>query len=79
MLFAATASANDAAYFTSGNQLIPVKETDISIRKEILTIGLQDDGKADVTVYYEFILRTTMTTNFMPMVFTRTSSISPSR
>ncbi len=54
MLFAATASANDAAYFTSGNQLIPVKETDISIRKEILTIGLQDDGKADITVYYEF-------------------------
>lgn len=54
MLFAATASANDAAYFTSGNQFIPVKETDISIRKEILTIGLQDDGKADVTVYYEF-------------------------
>ena len=54
-LLCCTASmANDAAYFTSGNQLIPIAETDISIRKEILTIGLQDDGLAAITVYYEF-------------------------
>jgi len=46
--------ANDGVYFTSGNQLIPLIETDISIRKEILTIGLQDDGFANITVYYEF-------------------------
>lgn len=46
--------ANDGVYYTSGNQLIPVKETDISVKKEILTISLQDDGFAKVDVYYEF-------------------------
>ena len=29
-----TASANDGAYYTSGNHLIPINETDISIKKK---------------------------------------------
>ncbi|MBR5068434.1 MAG: YARHG domain-containing protein [Bacteroidales bacterium] len=54
MLGLSSTLANDGVYFTSGNQLIPLLETDISIRKEVLTIGLQDDGNAHVDVYYEF-------------------------
>ena len=46
--------ANDGVYYVSGNQLVPLKETDISVKKEILTISLQDDGMAKVDVYYEF-------------------------
>lgn len=46
--------ANDGVYYVSGNQLFPMQETDISVRKEILTISLGDDGMADVDVYYEF-------------------------
>lgn len=53
--FAFTAKANDGVYFTSGNQLIPLVETQISVAKEILTISLKDDGTADVDVYYEFM------------------------
>ena len=46
--------ANAGVYYTAGNQLVPLAETDISIKKEILTISLQDDGFAHVDVYYEF-------------------------
>lgn len=46
--------ANDGSYFASGNQLIPLQETHISVKKEILTIHLKDDGTAEVDVYYEF-------------------------
>lgn len=52
-LFALTASANDGVYYTSGNQIVPMQETDIRVTKEILTINLGDDGMADVDVYYE--------------------------
>lgn len=59
MLFAAllcgeTAWANDGVYFTSGSFLIPVKETDISAKKEILTITICKDGYAIVDVDYTF-------------------------
>ena len=30
--------ANDGAYYASGNHLIPITETDISVKKEILTL-----------------------------------------
>lgn len=46
--------ANDSEYFTSGNQLVPLVETNISISKEILTITIGDDSYANVDVYYEF-------------------------
>ena len=55
MLAAGKASANDGVYFTSGSLLVPIHETDIAVKKEILTISLCDDGMAHVTVDYEFM------------------------
>lgn len=46
--------ANDGVYFTSGSFLVPVKETDISAKKEILTITICKDGFAEVDVDYTF-------------------------
>lgn len=46
--------ANDGAYFASGNQLIPIFETDISVQKEILSIKKIRKSYVEVTVYYEF-------------------------
>ena len=45
--------ANDGVYYTSGNQLIPINETEISVKKEVLDITRQDD-KMRIHVYYEF-------------------------
>ena len=47
------AKANDGVFYASGNQLVPVTETDISVRKEVLTINRVDDH-LEVTVYYKF-------------------------
>jgi len=46
--------ANDGAFRVNGNQLIPMYETDISVRKEILTNKRNADRQAQITVYYEF-------------------------
>lgn len=46
--------SNDGAFRAAGNQLIPMYETDISVKKEILTINRISAGKASITVYYEF-------------------------
>lgn len=46
--------ANDGVYFASGNFLVPIKETDISAKKEILEITLCKDSFATVTVDYTF-------------------------
>lgn len=46
--------ANDGAYFASGNQLIPILESDISVKKEILTLKKVRNQVIEVTVYYEF-------------------------
>lgn len=46
--------ANDGSFYASGNQLIPVFETDVSIKKEILTLKKIRDQWIEVTVYYEF-------------------------
>ena len=40
--------ANDGAFYVNGSTLVPVKETDISILKEILTITIGDDDYATV-------------------------------
>lgn len=40
------AMANDGVYFTSGSFLVPVKETDISVTKEVLTITIGKDSFA---------------------------------
>ena len=47
------ATANDGVFYASGNQLIPITETDISVKKEVLTINRVGDH-IEVTVYYEF-------------------------
>lgn len=47
------AKANDGVYYTSGNQLIPINETEISVKKEVLDITRQDQ-QIQVHVYYEF-------------------------
>ena len=46
--------ANDGVYYTSGNFLVPLKETDISAKKEVLEITLCKDSFATVTVDYTF-------------------------
>lgn len=46
--------ANDGAFFAKGNQLIPISETNISVKKEILTLKKVMNQHIEVTVYYEF-------------------------
>ena len=60
-LTALVAVANDSMWFTSGNQLVPMQATDISVAKEILTITLPENcddknisHRVLVDVYYEF-------------------------
>jgi len=43
---------NDGAYTLSGNQLIPIKESKISIKKEVLTINCVDNKNLDILVEY---------------------------
>ena len=45
--------ANDGVFFTEGTHLIPIAETDISVKKEVLTLNRVGE-KIQVTVYYEF-------------------------
>lgn len=44
---------NDGVFYAAGNQLIPITETDISVKKEVLTINRVGDH-LEVIVYYEF-------------------------
>jgi hypothetical protein len=46
--------ANDGAFFAKGNQLIPISENDISVKKEILTLRKVGHDYMEVNVYYEF-------------------------
>ena len=46
------ARANDGRFFTEGNQLLPILETDICLNREVLTITLTDNGWAEVDVIY---------------------------
>jgi hypothetical protein len=46
--------ANDGAYYVSGNQLVPVYETDIAVAKEILSIQKLSNGFVRIVVNYEF-------------------------
>ena len=54
------AKANDGAFYSNGNQLIPITETTIKVQKEILTITRVPDNVSgygslfQVHVYYEF-------------------------
>jgi len=46
--------ANDGSFRGSGNQLIPIVETDIAVKKEILTLKKIRNQFIEVIVYYEF-------------------------
>lgn len=46
--------ANDGAFYVKGNQLIPITETNISVKKEILTLKKIANKYIEATVYYEF-------------------------
>jgi len=54
ILTSVSAFANDGAFFAKGNQLIPINETDITVKKEILTLKKVRNQVIEVTVYYEF-------------------------
>lgn len=55
LLFSAKSTlSNDGAYYMSGNQLVPINETDIAVKKEILTLKKVNNQFIEVTVYYEF-------------------------
>ena len=45
--------ANDGVYYMSGNQLIPINETQVELRKEILTIK-REGGNMLIDVDYTF-------------------------
>ena len=45
--------ANDGSYFTTGNQLLPLVESDIRVQREILTLSWGDDGTADAAADME--------------------------
>ena len=47
------AFANDGVFYAAGNQLIPITETDISVKKEVLTLN-RVGNHIEVSVYYEF-------------------------
>lgn len=47
--------ANDGAFYASGNQLIPIEETEISIQKEILKIERLHNDLVRVDVDYTFL------------------------
>lgn len=53
VFFSIVSLANDGVYFTSGNQLIPITETQIAVKKEILDIT-RVGNQMHVHVYYEF-------------------------
>lgn len=53
LLLSQSLVANDGAYYASGNQLIPIEETEIRITKEILTVR-KDGEYIYVTVDYTF-------------------------
>lgn len=48
-------SANDGVFYSNGSMLFPLKETDISVSREVLTITVGRDEHAYVDVSYEFV------------------------
>lgn len=54
ILMSTEVSANDGAFYAAGNHLIPIQETSISVKKEVLTMKKVDDKYMEVTVYYEY-------------------------
>ena len=46
--------ANDGIFYVNGNEIKPIKSTDIRVDKEILNIKKISDKQVSVSVYYEF-------------------------
>ncbi len=46
--------ANDGSFFASGNNLIPLQETSISLKKEVLKFYIHEFGWMKVDIYFEF-------------------------
>ena len=46
--------ANDGAFYAKGNQLIPISEATVSVKKEVLSIQRTTNGYVRVTVSYIF-------------------------
>ncbi|NOQ70438.1 MAG: YARHG domain-containing protein [Crocinitomix sp.] len=46
--------ANDGSFYSNGNQLIPIVESTISVKKEVLSIQRIENGYVRVTVSYIF-------------------------
>lgn len=46
--------ANDGVFYAEGNTLIPLQETQVELKKEILKFYVVDHGYARVDVYFEF-------------------------
>lgn len=54
LMLMAYAVANDGAYYASGNHLLPLMETEISVKKEVLTMRRIPGDKMSITVDYIF-------------------------
>lgn len=58
IVWSLTAMANDGSFLVAGNQIVPIDETDISIKKEVLTLTFVPNNEeleyVMVDVYYEF-------------------------
>ena len=58
MLAIVSVKGNDGAFYSQGNQLVPITETTIRVQKEVLTITRVEKGEGlhsfRVDVYYEF-------------------------
>ena len=48
------ASANDGVFYAQGNNLVPLQETKVELRKEVLKFFVRDFRFADVDVDFEF-------------------------
>lgn len=55
LVFAVRVSfANDGAFYASGNTLMPLQETDISLKKEVLKFYIRDFNWMSVSIDFEF-------------------------
>jgi hypothetical protein len=54
LTYSFSVNANDGAFYAAGNHLIPIQETSITVKKEVLSMKKVDDKFIEVTVYYEF-------------------------
>jgi len=54
VFLATTAFTNDGAFYANGNQLIPITESKISVKKEILLIERVNADYLRIQVHYEF-------------------------